>query len=198
MTNARQVFIGSSSENVKIAEAIQKNLSHESNVFPICWNQGVFKLSNYPLEDLFAQLRKSSFGIFVFADDDVTFIRNEEYATVRDNVLFEMGLYMGALGKERTYFVVPQKTNYKYRIPSDLIGLNYASYSPSLADQSIDNMVAPACAQIKERINHLIDSAHPGIVFEKFGTFNEFDNVYSDYFKKSNHITTSFIVLFPI
>ena len=65
-----KVFIGSSSEHIDYAEAVQIRLSYEKDFAPICWSQGVFKPANYPLEDLLIQLGKMSFGIFVLAPDD--------------------------------------------------------------------------------------------------------------------------------
>jgi hypothetical protein len=47
----------------------------------------VFGLSQYALDNLIKQLGKSDFGIFVFAPQDVTRIRNKNFRTVRDNVI---------------------------------------------------------------------------------------------------------------
>jgi hypothetical protein len=187
------IFIGSSSENIKIAEAVQHNLHYSDELLPICWNQGVFKISNYPLEDLFRQLHLSAFGIFILADDDKTYIRRKKYATVRDNVLFEMGLFMGALGKDRTCFFVPRNNAIKFRIPSDLEGLNYAKYDSSLLNQNIAAMVAPGCTEIKEKIENNLYNPSLNISIEKYGSFPEFDILYPNLFKVSNKITTSFI-----
>ena len=44
------VFIGSSVESLKIAYAIQEELTHNAEI--TLWSQGIFKLSNTTLDDL--------------------------------------------------------------------------------------------------------------------------------------------------
>jgi len=50
--------------------------------------------------------------------------RDAEANAARDNVLFELGLFMGALGRERTY-VVNEKS---VRLPTDLAGIATVSF----------------------------------------------------------------------
>jgi len=72
-----KLFIGSSSEALDIANAIQENLAHDTEV--TIWNQGVFKLSSTTLSDLVAAVQQSDFAIFVFNPDDIAIIRNQEH-----------------------------------------------------------------------------------------------------------------------
>jgi len=187
------IFIGSSSENIVLAEAIQLNLSKINGLKPICWNQGIFKISNYPLEDLITQLKSSAFGIFILGNDDFIISRNKKYVSVRDNVLFEMGMFIGVLGRNRTYFLVPKGTEIEYKIPSDLSGINYAQYGLPVSNTDIDAVIGPACTEIKRRILEQMETALPNIVINKFGIFPEFDDLYKDLFEFSSEITTSFI-----
>ena len=48
-------------------------------------------------------------------------------STVRDNVILELGLFIGQIGLERTYFLIPEKE--KLHIASDLIGLTPLTYN---------------------------------------------------------------------
>src|SRR5262245_43124174 len=64
-----RLFIGSSTESLKIAYAAQENLERAAEV--TVWNQGVFELSNYTLDSLVKALEATDFGLFVFAPDDV-------------------------------------------------------------------------------------------------------------------------------
>ncbi len=65
-----KVFIGSSSEGRKIAEAIQVNLEYavESTI----WHQGVFGLSTGTLESLVTACSKYDYAILVLTPDDLT------------------------------------------------------------------------------------------------------------------------------
>ena len=187
-----KVFIGSSSESVDYAESVQLNIDKLDDIQAVCWHQGIFQPSHYPLEDLLYQLEKMSFGIFVLAPDDFIQIRGEQFTTVRDNVLFEMGMFFGALGKERTFFIAPQDKN-KFRIPSDLEGLNYAKYTWESTGDDFDYRVGAACTQIKRMIKREIMNLPPKDSIEKYDLFSKFDGLYEDLFKSSKEVTTGFI-----
>src|ERR1035437_7060562 len=104
-----KVFIGSSTESLPIAYAIQENLQFDCN--PTVWTQGIFQLSSTVLDDLLNTLSSSDFGVFVFNPDDLLQIKNVSVQSVRDNVIFELGLFIGKLGKEKVFFVVPNNEN---------------------------------------------------------------------------------------
>ena len=53
---------------------------------------------------LLKELDQSDYGVFVFAPTDIAVIRGSQADVVRDNVLFEMGLFTGKLGSERCFF----------------------------------------------------------------------------------------------
>lgn len=151
MSNAIKpsVFVGSSAESLKIAEAIQKNLEYSYHV--TVWNQGIFKPSSSSLTDLIEALDKFDFAIFAFNPDDITKLKNKKYSSVRDNVIFEMGLFIGKIGKERTFYIKPR--NVELLLPSDLIGFNPATY-----DSSHPNILAALgspCSEIEDVIKKL-------------------------------------------
>src|SRR5215213_4584107 len=144
------LFIGSSSEKRLYALALQDQLQPSADV--TVWNQGFFDLNESYLDSLIHGLKESDFGVFVFAPDDILKLRDETLASVRDNVLFEFGLFMGKLGKERVFFVMP-KDQGKLRLPSDLLGLSTVTF-----DTNRDNVQAalgPACFKIIQAIDRL-------------------------------------------
>lgn len=188
-----KVFIGSSLEHLDYAESVQLNIGEMEGIKAQCWNQGVFQPGHYPLEDLLNQLGKTSFGIFVLAPDDFIEIRGKKYSIVRDNVLFEMGMFYGALGRERTFFIAPQNTEEQFRIPSDLEGINYARYTWESSEDDFDQRVGAACAQIKRRIKAEMKNIIPRDAIEKYAVFSEFDEVYDSLFQSSKTVTTAFI-----
>ena len=115
------LFVGSSRENVGIAYAIQENLDNDVDV--TVWDQGIFEAGHFNLESLQTSLERSDFGVFVCAPDDLTRIRGEDHRTVRDNVVFELGLFVGRLGRERTFILMPRGVD-DLHIPTDLFGLS--------------------------------------------------------------------------
>lgn len=120
------VFIGSSSEGLEIARAIQYLLDEEYE--SALWNQGTFGLSHGTLESLVRALPEFDYAILVLTADDLSVSRGHERAVARDNVLFELGLFIGALGRERT-FILYDRTQ-PPALPSDLAGITPATFAP--------------------------------------------------------------------
>src|SRR4051812_9344347 len=101
-----KIFIGSSTEGLGVAYAIQQNLEHDAEV--TIWTQGVFQISMPIITSLIKQLSVFDFAIFVFSPDDILKLRGSEFTSIRDNVIFETGLFAGKLGIERVYFIKPR------------------------------------------------------------------------------------------
>src|ERR1700733_12011701 len=102
------MFIGSSSEGKRIAETMQMVLDDE--IHCTVWNQGVFGLSGGTLESLVTALDEYDFATLVLTADDLLEKRDLQGRGPRDNVLFELGLFMGALGRDRTFIVHSRTT----------------------------------------------------------------------------------------
>lgn len=146
-----RIFIGSSVEGLGIAYAIQQNLLHDAET--TVWDQGVFELSGTTIESLTKTLSGSDFGIFVFSPDDTLKIRGSDFPSVRDNVLFEMGLFIGRLGRDRVFFILPEGAD--IHIPSDLIGVTPGRYDPNRSDGSMQAATGPVSHQIRLQIKAL-------------------------------------------
>jgi hypothetical protein len=67
------------------------------------------------------------FAVFVFDADDVAQIRRAEVRTVRDNVVFELGLFIGRLGRGRAFWITAEGTAAPH-IPTDLAGITRLTY----------------------------------------------------------------------
>ncbi len=147
------LFIGSSSESLEVAYAIQENLEHIAEV--TVWTQGIFNLSNYSLDSLLDALETAHFGLFVFAPNDLTIIRGLEVSTVRDNVIFELGLFVGRLGRERNFIVIPKGQEKIFHLPTDLLGLTPAIYDSERQDENLLAALGPACSKISRAITRL-------------------------------------------
>lgn len=160
-----RVFIGSSRESLEYAEEIQRNLENARipDIEPVCWPT-VFQLGSYTLETLLGEVKKSTFGVFVLAPDDFVEIRGVEYRIPRDNVILEMGMFIAGVGRENTFFVMPQDTiEFRLHLPTDLNGVTGALYASHLYDNNIAAKVSSACLQIKnamrEQLRSKMDSA---------------------------------------
>ena len=64
--------------------------------------------------------------MLVLGPDDEVVSRNEKSDAPRDNVILELGLFMGALSHERTFMIIPRE--YDIKVPTDLRGLTSLSY----------------------------------------------------------------------
>lgn len=143
-----RIFIGSSTESLNIAYAIQELLP---DMEVTVWTQGIFQLSNNILDNLTAALDNIDFGVFVFSPDDLLVIREQRLSSARDNVVFELGLFIGRLGKHRSFFVIP-KDRSDFHLPSDLLGINPATFDPNRQDKNLRAALGPACNQIRTAV----------------------------------------------
>lgn len=147
-----RLFIASSVEHLDLAYAAQEGLEYD--VECTVWSQGVFQPSRTAMASLMDEVERSDFGLFVLAPDDVTTIRDSEKPTVRDNVIFELGLFVGRLGGERCFMIVPSDAP-DLHLPTDLLGIAPLGYP---ADRQDGNMVAalgPACSRIRKAVARL-------------------------------------------
>lgn len=142
-----RIFIGSSTEKLEIAYLIQENLEHDAQV--TVWTQGVFKISKNSLDSLVESLFDFDLAIFVFHPDDTTQIRNQTYETVRDNIIFELGLFIGRLGKEKVFFLIPRNVE-SLHLPTDLLGITPKTYDDKREDNNLRASLGPFCNQIRE------------------------------------------------
>ena len=142
-----KMFIGSSVESLDIAYAIQENLEH--NVEITVWTQDVFDLTNYTLDSLLNALNEFDYALFVLTPDDIAKIRKNEQQIIRDNVIFELGLFIGRLGKERIFLVKP-RGHEDFHLPTDLLGLTPAEFDPNRDDKNLNAALGPACNKIRK------------------------------------------------
>jgi len=163
MSNEKpSVFIGSSTESYEIAEAVEVNLQGEAEV--TLWKD-TFTPGTPILEDFQYKKDIFDFAIFIFNDDDIIITRNDICHTVRDNVVFELGLFIGALGYERVFVLYPNKK--KLKIFSDYKGVTYLSFDIQRQDNNLISGVRPACTKIKAIIKKLGRTRNKSVVSNK-------------------------------
>ena len=120
------VFIGSSDEALTEATHLSRSLSR-NNLACKLWTQGVFQLSQTTIEELVRASQECDFAVLFLTPDDMTSSRGRRKSSPRDNVVFELGLFMGAIGRDRTYIAMPKGVDLK--LPTDLLGLTHAPYA---------------------------------------------------------------------
>jgi hypothetical protein len=130
--NKPRIFIGSSGKQAKLLQAITRGLEGVADVEP--WTT-TFNPGRSTLDRLVELSREVDFAAFVFAQDDWTttdtFAAGE--ASPRDNVVFEAGLFGGALGIRRTFILHANGS----KLPSDLLGLTAVRYDPATSPAEV-------------------------------------------------------------
>jgi hypothetical protein len=123
-----RIFLGSSGKQEKLLQALTRGLEDVAHVEP--WTTS-FNPGTTTLERLLELAHEVDFAAFVFAHDDWTTnsplaspLPGSGQASPRDNVVFEAGLFGGALGMRRTFILHASGS----KLPSDLLGLTCVRY----------------------------------------------------------------------
>jgi len=123
-----RIFLGSSAQQEKLLQALTRGLQDIADVdaWTTVFNPGVSTLAR-----LVELTREVDFAAFVFAQDDWTAKGASPeaasgQASPRDNVVFEAGLFGGALGIRRTFILHANGA----KLPTDLLGLTSVRYDP--------------------------------------------------------------------
>jgi CRP/FNR family transcriptional regulator, cyclic AMP receptor protein len=145
-----RIFIGSSKESLDIANALQLGLAHNPFIVSV-WTNGVFGPSIFPIEALERVAAESDFAILVLGPDDRVISRRRKNLAPRDNVILELGLFIGAVGHRRVFLVIPEALDVK--IPTDVLGVTPVKYSTdvSLGPARFER----ACSEIRDAVTLL-------------------------------------------
>src|SRR5918999_1868157 len=136
-----RIFLGSSGKQEKLLQALTRGLVDVARVEP--WTTS-FNPGTTTLERLYELANQVDFAAFVFARDDWTTnspsaspLPGSGQASPRDNVVFEAGLFGGALGMRRTFILHASGS----KLPSDLLGLTCVRYgeATSAAEMRVVN-----------------------------------------------------------
>ena len=124
-----RLFLGSSTQQTELLDGLTRGLEDVARVEP--WMTS-FNPGTSTLDRLLELTREVDFAAFVFAQDDWTSVGSpgvaapgSGQASPRDNVVFEAGLFGGALGMKRTFILHANGS----KLPSDLLGLTSVRYT---------------------------------------------------------------------
>src|SRR5215213_2345743 len=121
------VFIGSSRKALETAKLVKEKLSNIAETV-LWYDPAFFRLSSITFETLSDALveDKIDFAVFLFTPDDEMNVHGTQKKKPRNNVLIEFGLFAGALGRERTYILMPSPSHEELDVGSDLEGFTVA------------------------------------------------------------------------
>jgi hypothetical protein len=97
-------------------------------------------------------LDRFDFAILVLTPDDLVISRGGSNQAPRDNVLFELGLFMGGIGRDRTFIVYDRTAHIK--LPSDLAGVTAATFAPH-SDGNLVSALGAVTARIASIVKQL-------------------------------------------
>ena len=143
-----KIFIGSSSNTLNRAKIIQLGLKDFADA--VVWNQGVFEPSKTGFESIVAKSKTFDYAVFILSSDDLVLKNKNIEFQPRDNVLFEMGLFMGALGSDRVFAVVSEED--KVKLPSDFDGFTMIGWHHH-TDGNIKAEMGPVCTEIEQLLS---------------------------------------------
>jgi len=126
------VFIGSSKEGEPIAkkvrESLQDYLKHRAS-FTV-WSDNFFALNVSAFENICKKSAFYDFAVLIGTKDDASTVRSDRYMTMRDNVLFEYGVFSGAIGRSKTFILIEKGA----KVPSDLDGITLPFFENDVDD----------------------------------------------------------------
>ena len=144
-----RIFIASSTEAKPVAYLLKSGLTDTRWDVEVWDEAQVFAPSTTFIQTLTGVAQRSDFGVAVFGRDDKTTSRKQRTDSPRDNTVFEGGMFIGAIGLERTYFLTPNSNNFKKL--TDLEGVVVLPYKRT--KRTID--VHAVINKIRERIEKL-------------------------------------------
>jgi hypothetical protein len=141
--NKPRIFLGSSGKQARLLQAITRGLEDVADVEP--WTT-TFNPGRSTLDRLVELSQEVDFAAFVFAQDDwtTTDASQSGEASPRDNVVFEAGLFGGALGIRRTFILHARGS----KLPSDLLGLTSVRYEPDAGAAEVRSI----CQKLRKAI----------------------------------------------
>lgn len=132
-----KIFIGSSGDGLAVAEQVRTNLSSIGDC--LVWkDSGVWEPNRSTFDNLLRMTGYFDFGVFVATMDDVTLTKDVLALEPRDNVILEMALFLGALGRDKSLLLVENGV----KLPSDFKGMYMAHF-----DRGDDASIAAACSE---------------------------------------------------
>lgn len=148
-----RVFIGSSKEGLPFAFALQAVLDRQRGDVEVNqWSADGFTLGQTNIENLIDNSAGCDYAILIVTPDDVLDRRGEVLSAPRDNIVFEIGLFIGALGRHRTVILRDQRVS----LPSDLGGIKVAEFRATQHDGNMRTATQAIGGAMAELLDFLV------------------------------------------
>lgn len=151
MTQRPKIFLGSSSEGLSLLNDLYIRLDDDFEL--MLWNTDFFEPSKYPLECFENKAAGYDYAVFLLHPDDLIISKGVPTLKTRDNVVFEYGLFLSAIGRDNVFLLEPNPKYAKVVFPSDLYGITTIQYDYK---NNKPNMVG-AAIKIKRAIEAQIE-----------------------------------------
>jgi hypothetical protein len=164
----KKLFIGSSSEEIGLAEAAKSILEKDFDVTiwnEKVWDTSIFKLNQNFLSDLLKASLQFDFGILLGTNDDKVIFRGQEVMQPRDNVIFELGLFTGRLGTSKCAFLIDKEV----KLLSDFNGLSLAYFDKTQMEtftSAVNDIKSLFLSSSDDEINFFPSATLASVYFE--------------------------------
>jgi len=203
MKRRRKIFIGCSKKERSLAEQAKAILLSEFEV--TIWDDTLwetdteaFQLSDSILQGLLRATLQFDFAIMLGTKDDIVEKKGKVVLQARDNVLFELGLFMGRMGRKNCAFIVDRELN----IPEDMKGiiLSKFNYGDNNSFNSAIEKVKVAFAEGQDiAVNFFPSATMAAVYFENLilPTYNHIVHSKGLEIKGEKYIRVKFKIIIP-
>jgi CRP/FNR family cyclic AMP-dependent transcriptional regulator len=144
-----RLLLISSAAASPIAKVIQK--AFEPDGFEIAaWTEGSFRHSRYAVENLEQRLDQTDVAIAIAEPEESGGSAGHAKGAPHDNVIFELGFFMGRLGRHRTFLIEPRGEELK--LPAGLAGINVITWKYG---DDLEAALTPACKKLRTALGEL-------------------------------------------
>lgn len=150
----KKLFICSSTPALDVALTLKNSLSKDFIVNT--WRENTFQLGYHHLDSIIKASANYNFVLLVLTPDVVQTFNNNTSTSVKDNILFEMGFFIGVFGRERTFFIVQNQDDFK--LPSYVAGINCTDFIKPTEPDLLETSLHKCCVHIKNAINEKNDN----------------------------------------
>lgn len=147
-----KIFIASSSRTLVLAEQLREQLRADYCEAELWKDRSATALGKTIIEMLEEAASEYDFAVVILSRDDVMAQASGDKLKARDNCVFEAGLFMAAIGRQRCFLV---NSVDKAELPSDLGGIVYLPFRepPDFSDPiACKDAILSASSSIKTNV----------------------------------------------